>query len=101
MRRKLGAAIVTEECIRDVEWMRKNLHSHPLGPKYPGKVWMTEEEFRKAIEGEPIPGHQPEFQSDCVEEDKLIEIGVIPEAWVKRHYLEVCDAHKRKFEGMP
>ena len=88
-------ALVTEKCIMDIEYMRK----HFLGPNHTGKVLMTDEQFRRQTEGEPIPGHQPEFQRDCVEEDKLMEIGVIPEAWVKRHYLEMCDAHKRKSEG--
>jgi len=50
-------------------------------------------------EGEPILGHQPEFKRNCVEEGKLIQAGVIPTAWVKRGYLEMCDAHKRKMFG--
>ena len=45
------------KCIKDIEWMRKHLLNHPLGLSYPGKVLMTQEEFEKAIEGEPILNH--------------------------------------------
>ncbi len=91
-------AKVTQKCIKDIEWMRKNLLNHPLGPDYPGKVLLTADEFRKIIKDEPIAGHQRLFKRDCVEEDKLIEIGIIPQAWVKRKYLEMCDSHKRMSE---
>jgi len=45
---------------------------------------------------EAIPGHKPKFRRNCIEEDRLVEAGVIPLAWVKQGYLGMCDAHKQK-----